>query len=527
MISKAILVKAKLDMNKYKRKLDDPMAHQEKLLFQILKYNKDTTFGLDHNFASIQSIKEYQETVPLKDYFQQYHYFEQSFEKDGILSKDPVVHWIQTTGTLSTPKIIPITQEGVKRFSDGNSRQFFSYLLDKPGNEKILDGKIFAYIGQSRLGEVNGLPVGYVSGVATERLTNPILAKRVTPPLDIINIVDWKERLWQTMLKVAGENITFISGITPVVLGFLRSMKTTLPMRLNEIKDPKVRIKVQNSIFGDEIDFEMLWPNLQLLASTGVAVESYKPLIRELLGDVSITEMYAASEGHFAFQLYEDDPGLYLNFDNYFFEFLDTREPNKILLLDEVEKDVPYELIITNTSGLYRYNMHDVITFKSLDPPQIHVRGRTSSVLNIGSEKVSEDQLALVISKAMQTLDKSSVDYILSGTIALPLRHKIYIEMANFSQNPETEASQISEIYDELMKKLNTSYDVSRGQASLTPPEIHLLKEGAFRVISERKAERSGQLAHSKVLHIVQPEDLEEYIDENMIEYSHVPEESE
>lgn len=525
MISKAILIKAQLDLRKYRRKLDDPMDHQKKLLFYILKQNKDTTFGLDHNFANIRTIKDYQEQVPLGDFSQKYPYFKQAYEQEGILTKDPVVHWIQTTGTLGTPKYLPITQEGVKRFSEGTSRQLFSYLLDKPGNEEILKGKVFGYIGQSRIGELNGLPIGYASGVAVERLTNPIVTKRVVPGLEITNIADWKERLWQTMLTVAAEDVRFVSGIAPVLLGFLDIMRTTIPMRLNEIKDPKLRVKVQNAIFGDVIDFEMLWPNMQLLASTGVAVESYKPLIRELLGaNISITEWYSASEGYFAFQMHEDDSDLYLNFDNYFFEFLDLDDPSKVFLLDEVEEDVPYEVIITNTHGLYRYNMHDVVKFSSVDPPKILVQGRTSSILNLGGEKVSEDQLALVISQAMKTLDKTSIDYILSGAVALPLRHKIYIELAKQTKNATKDASQISDIYDELMKQVNSTYDLARGQ-SLIQPEIHFLKEGAFQAISERKAEKSGQLAHSKVLHIVQPKDLEKYIEEDMIEYSHVPEE--
>ena len=505
--------------------LADPMAQQEKILFSIIKKNRDTTYGSDHNFASIKTIRDYQECVPLEDYFDKYHYFEQAFEKEHILSEDHVVHWVQTTGTLDTPKILPITQDGIKKYSEGNSRQFFSYLLDKLGNEKILDGKIFTYIGQSRLDEMRGLPLGYISGIAAERVTNPILLKRLIPSMEVNNIADWKERLWQTMLSVAGEDVRVVTGITPVVLGFLRVMQSTLPIRLDDIKDSAVRTKVQNAIFEDAIDFEMLWPNLQYLASSGVIVEAYRPLIKEILGDITILEMYAASEGHYAFQMHEDEPGMYLNFDNYFFEFRDLYEPEKILLLNEVEKDVPYELIITNTSGLYRYNMHDIIRFISIDPPKIVVQGRTGNILNIGSEKVSEDQLALVISKAMQTLDKSSIDYILSGTIALPLRHKIYIELAKLPQNATKEASQLSDIYDELMKKLNTSYDISRGQEALTPPEIHILKEGAFRKISERKAETSGQLAHSKLLHIVQPESLDELIDDDMILFSHYPDE--
>ncbi len=53
MISKIILIKAKLEMKDYKRKLDDPMFHQKKILFQILNRNKNCEYGSDYKFASI------------------------------------------------------------------------------------------------------------------------------------------------------------------------------------------------------------------------------------------------------------------------------------------------------------------------------------------------------------------------------------------------------------------------------------------------------------------------------------------
>lgn len=526
MISKLILVKAQLEMNAYRRMLDNPMIHQKKILFQILNRNKNTEYGSHYNFASITTIKDFQEQIPLEDYFQKYHYFKCAFERENVLSQDPVVHWVQTTGTLNTPKILPITQDGIKKYSEGNSRQFFSYLLDKPGNEKILDGKIFTYIGQSRLDQIRGIPLGYISGIAAERVTNPILLKRLIPSMKINNILDWKERIWQTMMNIVGEDVRVVTGITPSVLCFLRTMQSSLPMQLDKIDDPKIRTKVQNSVFIDSIDFAMLWPKLQYIASSGVIVEAYRPLIKDLLGDVTVLEMYAASEGHYAFQMHEDEPGMYLNFDNYFFEFRDLRDSDAILLLDEVKENTPYEMIISNSSGLYRYNMHDIVRFISIDPPKIVVQGRTGNILNLGSEKVSEDQLAFIISQAMQSMEKSSVDYILSGTIALPLRHKVYIELAKLPKETDKDALVLSDIYDELMKKLNTSYDILRGQETLTPPEIHILKKGAFREISERKAAKQGQTAHSKILHIIQPENLEKLIGEEMILFSYIPDEA-
>ena len=525
MLNKLIVLKAKLELRKYNKLLKDPMKHQKKILFEILNRNKYTEYGTIFRFSSIQSFHDFQKKVPLGDYFQRKYYFERSFKYDNVLTYDPIIHWVQSTGTSGTPKILPITQDGIQKYSIGNSRQFFSYLLDDLKNEQALNGKIFTYIGQSRLDQIRGIPVGYISGIAAERVTNPILQKLLIPSLDIVNIEDWRKRLWQTMMSVISQDVTIIAGITPMILGFLTAMQSTLPFQLDQIEHPKIRAKVQNAVFEDVVDFKMLWPNLQYLANSGVMVKSYKPLIKDLLGDISIFEMYASSEGHYAFQMHEDDPALYLNFDNYFFEFRDPENPYELLLMDEVEENIPYELIVTNSSGLYRYNMHDIIRFVSLDPPKILVQGRTGNILNIGNEKVSEDQLAFVISEAMKTLETSSIDYILSGTMELPLRHKIYIELAKIPKNPEAKASLLSTIYDTLLKKLNTCYDISRGLEALTQPEIHILKKGSFRKLSEQRANETGRLEHTKLLHIIQPEKLKKIIDEKMILYSYAPNE--
>ncbi|MBN1328678.1 MAG: GH3 auxin-responsive promoter family protein [Candidatus Heimdallarchaeota archaeon] len=522
MISNLIIKVAQLAMKSYHRKLNNPMSSQKKILSHILNVNKNTVYGKANNFDTIKTIQTYQETIPLETYFDKKYYFDLTFKEDNVLLKDPICHWVTTTGTLGTPKILPLNEEGIKRWSTGSSRQFFSFLLDSPGNEKVLDGKILAYAGQSEIDRLRGIPIGYISGITATRVTNPILLKRLIPSLDVLNIEDWKERLWQFMLSAVSNDVTVITGISPVVLGFLRAIQTSLAFQVEKITDLKIQAKVQNAIFADSIDFEMLWPNLRYFASSGVIVEAYRPLIKELLGDLTILEMYAASEGHFAFQMHEDELGMYLNFDQYFFEFLDINS-GEVFLLDEVKTNTAYELIVTNCSGLYRYNMMDIVKFISTDPPKIVVQGRSGNILNIASEKVSEDQLALVLSQAMNTINNCPVDYILSGAIALPLRHKILIELTKTPQNSEQSAARLSDIYDELMKKLNTCYHISRGLKALTPPEIHFLKSGAFRIISEKKAENTGQLEHNKILHIIQPENLDKLIDDEMVLFSYVP----
>ena len=48
--------------------LDAVAATQERLLLEMLRANRFTTFGQEHGFARIGSVREYQQALPLRDY---------------------------------------------------------------------------------------------------------------------------------------------------------------------------------------------------------------------------------------------------------------------------------------------------------------------------------------------------------------------------------------------------------------------------------------------------------------------------
>src|SRR5262249_32042303 len=47
---------------------DDPVARQRTQLLNLLNHARHTRFGIDHRFASIGSVEEFQKAVPLRIY---------------------------------------------------------------------------------------------------------------------------------------------------------------------------------------------------------------------------------------------------------------------------------------------------------------------------------------------------------------------------------------------------------------------------------------------------------------------------
>ena len=127
-----------------------------------------------------------------------------------------------------------------------------------------------------------------------------------------------------------------------------------------------------------------VWPNLRVLFGGGVAADPYLPVIRELTGrpDINLVDTYNATEGGvYASSDFTGQPGmLMLPHRGTFFEFVPIDErgsarPSRHPLW-AVEKDRPYSIVVTTlTSGLYAYELGDIVRFPSVDPPRVEFMG--------------------------------------------------------------------------------------------------------------------------------------------------------
>ena len=91
-----------------------------------------------------------------------------------------------------------------------------------------------------------------------------------------------------------------------------------------------------------------------------------------------------------------------------FFEFIDmetfdTANPT-VHTLEQVQTDKNYAIVITTTTGLYRYIIGDTVKFTSIDPYRIQITGRTKNYLAVFGENLVVDQADLAIHSACEAL---------------------------------------------------------------------------------------------------------------------------
>ncbi len=83
---------------------------QNKILFNILKNNANTEFGIKHDFISIKNIAEFKSKVPISEYEDYEEYIENiKNHKEKILSSEKVMFLKSTSGSSSKNKLIPYT----------------------------------------------------------------------------------------------------------------------------------------------------------------------------------------------------------------------------------------------------------------------------------------------------------------------------------------------------------------------------------------------------------------------------------
>jgi hypothetical protein len=287
---------------------------------------------------------------------------------------------------------------------------------------------------------VGGIPTGRLSGIVNHHVPAYLRSNQL-PAYDTNCIEDWETKLDQIVAETIHQPMSLISGIPPWMQMYFD--------RLEAKSGKKI---------GD------LFPDFNLMVQGGVNFAPYKQKLFNSIGrTVDTIELYPASEGFFAFQDSQTEPGLLLNTNSgIFYEFIPVNEvfnpqPTR-LTLDQISIGVQYALVISSNAGLWGYLVGDTVKFVSTQPYRLVVTGRIKHFISAFGEHVIGEE----VEKAMDTAVKATGARITEFTVA-PLINtsegKSYHEwLIEFEQEPADYAAFI-EILDQAMREQNVYYD--------------------------------------------------------------------
>lgn len=216
------------------------------------------------------------------------------------------------------------------------------------------------------------------------------------------------------------------------------------------------------------------------------------------MDSMNYLETYNASEGFFGIQ---DQPGnrdLLLMLDyGIFYEFIPMEEwasdNPRTLLLDEVEVDKNYAIVITTNAGLWRYKIGDTVRFTSLDPYRIRISGRTKHFINAFGEELIIENAEAAIAEACERTN-SEIENFTAGPRYLAEGKKGGHEwVIEFARRPE-DVEAFTRIMDGKLRELNSDYDAKRqNDLALEAPVVHVVERGTFYHWMKKRGKLGGQ----------------------------------
>ena len=460
--------------NKINRWASNPIETQERVFQSLISDASDTEFGRDHNFKNIKTHADFVKYVPVRDYEALKSYVEKMVAgEEDILWKGKPLYFAKTSGTTSGAKYIPITKESMPSHIDAAKNAILLY-IHETGNTKIVTGKMIFLQGSPGLETKNGIQLGRLSGIVAHYVPK-YLQKNRLPSLETNCIEDWETKVNTIVHETLNEDMSVIAGIPSWVQMYFE--------KLIEEKDQKV---------GD------IFKNFSLFIFGGVNYEPYRSKFENLIGrKVDSVELYPASEGFFAFQDRQNEPGMLLQLDSgMFYEFIvaDTffdASPTRLTLKD-VKIGVNYVIIISTNAGLWAYNIGDTIQFTSVTPFRVIVSGRIKHFISAFGEHVIAKEVEHALLSALKTTEVSVSEFTVAPQIAstegLPY-HEWFIEFENPPSDIEAFATQI----DAAMQLQNSYYlDLIEGKV-LRSLKITQVQKGGFQNYMKTIGKLGGQ----------------------------------
>ena len=423
-----------------KKGMLNAVQDQTDIFNHLIKQAAKTDFGIQHTFNEIKSHEDFTKLVPIRDYEQFKPFIEKiKSGKHNVLWKGTPIYFAKTSGTTSGVKYIPITKDSIPNHINSARNALLCYMAET-GNSSFANGKLIFLSGSPELERVGNIATGRLSGIVNHHIPKYLQANQL-PSFETNCIEDWEDKLEKIVSETINQNMTLISGIPPWMQMYFDKL-----------------IEKSGKKIGD------LFPNFSVMVQGGVNYEPYKSKLTESIGrNIDTIELFPASEGFFAFQDTQTEPGMLLNTNSgIFYEFIPVAEINNDnptrLTLKEVALGVNYALIISSNAGLWAYNIGDTVKFVSLDPYRIIVSGRIKHYISAFGEHVIAEEVEAALLKTSAELNVKITEFTVAPFVSKDSGKSYHEWFIEFEDKPSNIDSFV-DMLDHHLRLKNVYYD--------------------------------------------------------------------
>lgn len=470
--------------NGRQHQLDTYATDAERLQMQamtrLVHTARNTQWGRQHGFDAVRTYEDFARTSGVNSYEELKGAIDQMRQGERDVLWPGQVRWYaKSSGTTNDKsKFIPVSPQGLRDTHYAGGKDAVVWYLRNNPQSRIFDGRALI-LGGSHAPNYN-LPnslVGDLSAILIENI-NPMVNLLRVPKKSTALLSDFEVKRDKIAREALHRDVTNISGVPSWMLSVLTRM-----MELS----------------GKE-HLEEVWPHIEVFFHGGVAFTPYREQYRRLITkpDMHYMETYNASEGFFGLQDDPSDPAMSLMIDyGVFYEFvpmdqLDSPCPTVVPLWD-IEVGRNYAMVISTSSGLWRYMIGDTVRFTQRDPYKFVITGRTRFFINAFGEELIVDNAEKGLAEACARTGADVLEY-----TAAPVfmdehgrcRHQWLIE---FARQPE-DLGAFACILDDSLQQINSDYEAKRYKdITLQPLQIIPARRGVFNDWLKSKGKLGGQ----------------------------------
>lgn len=491
----------------------EPTTVQRNFLFDLLRREADTGFGRDHHFANIRTVADFRKNVPITRYEYLEPYIERvkSGDVEALFHRQKVLMFALTSGTTSSRKFIPITE----RFLKDHRRVWTAWgLLVFMSHPKLFRlGKLTFVSDDDEFRTPSGIPCGSISGL-TARMQHWLVRDSYVMPPESAKIHDVETKYYLAWrLGLQREIGMWVSPNPSTHLNLAKFGERHAEMLIRDVQNgtlspdfplpdavvKKIRRQIRpNPTRGRELAAlaerhgtlrpKDVWPMLELIGCwMGGSMGAYLRNFPEYFGSAVPRDIgLIASEARMTVSKEDATPNGVLEITGNFYEFvpveeIDSPQPT-VLEAQELQEGRDYYILLTTTSGLYRYNIFDVVRCvgRHEQTPMLMFLNKGSGISNLTGEKLTEFQVSSSVAAALAELQHRVTSYSL-----IPVWREdapyygLFVESSDVP-TPEFR-TQFADVVERQLMSSNIEYATKRDSRRLGPVQVHRVADGTWR----------------------------------------------
>ena len=513
--------------------LGDCRATQRQTLARILELNAESFYSRRRGLTGSTSVEQFRRTLPVSEFETVRDEIEQlkAGNFQSLLGpKNKLLMFALSSGTTSQAKYIPITSQFLSDYRrgwqvwginamDGHPSLHMSDIVQLGSNHDQYRtdsgtpcGNISGLVGamQSRVVQtMYAIPhtVGRISDSAAKGYTalrcayaNPHVGLVLTANPSTLIQLSKAAHLHQDELirDIADGTLSPKFEIDSDIRAQLRS-RTRRPDRQRAKELELIAVRTGSIMPRD------VWTKLALVAVwTGGSVGAYLEPMRKYFGDVAIRDHgLSASEGRMTIPLSDGTATGVLDVGSHFFEFIPDEEYEStdptILEAHELEAGRNYFILLTTVSGLYRYDIRDVVrcTGHMGSTPLLEFLHKGAHIASVTGEKLAESQVVLAVRGGLNRMKLELQHFTLSPVWDDPPKYRLHFERGDVPI-PELRIRLAANV-DAALQELNVEYREKRQSGRLGSVECLAVPNGTWeRYIRHRQSRFGASLEQYK-----------------------------